>query len=110
MLLFEPRPRLAESSVTVAPVRGGEVDDWSGLTCEEVLDGTLNNEAFFCDFSGTAGAESATFSLADEVDDASIGVVCKAASEVVTAECTLSGEEVKIQAPAHDRTDQTWCV
>lgn len=59
MLLLEPRPTLAASSVTVAPVKGGDADDGSCLVCDDLLDGTFSRELFGCVFSGTVGGERA---------------------------------------------------
>jgi hypothetical protein len=82
MLLFDPRPRLAESSVTVAPVNGGEVDELSCLICDDVLDGTFSRDPFFAFFSGTAGPDCTTFSFVDEAEGSPVLGGCRADSDV----------------------------
>lgn len=83
MLLFEPRPTLAESSVTVAPVSGGEADEDSCLVFEDLLDGTFKREFFCCGFSGTVGGDCATDSLLGEVDGPASDVGCSRGSTFV---------------------------
>jgi hypothetical protein len=104
MLLFEPRPTLAESSVTVAPVKGGEVDEASCLVWDDVLDGTFRRESFFGAFSGTVGPDCVRFSLVDEAEGGPASDVCAADSEVAIDEGILSRKMSPIndqsQAPA----------
>lgn len=85
---------LAESSVTVAPVNGGEVDEESCLTCDDVLDGTLRSGPFFCAFSGTVGPDGAIFFFVVEAAGPPIDVVCRAGWEVAIEEGRLSGKDV----------------
>lgn len=105
MLLLEPFPRLAESSVTVAPVNGGEVDEGSCLICDDVLEGTFKREFFCCDFSGTAGPDSATFSFVDETEGPSIDGGCGVDSEVAIEEGILSKNKSALIIPGCFRSN-----
>ena len=80
--------------MTVAPVRGGDVDEGSSFLCDDVLDGTLKRDPFFCAFSGTAKADSATFSFVDEAEGPSLGDVWRAESEVVARGGDFSAHEI----------------
>jgi hypothetical protein len=80
MLLFEPRPTLAASSVTVAPVNGGEADEDSCLVFDDLLDGTFRRELLGCGFSGTVGGDCAADSSFVEIEGPASAVDGSAAS------------------------------
>lgn len=105
---FEPRLTLAVSSVTVAPVNGGDVEEGSFLACEGVLEGTFNRGPVFCAFSDTAGPGVASLSFADGGDGTSVLDASGADSDVSVEEGRLSGKGstfnkwVQVERPLSD--------